>query len=65
LPAGVVRAVAKGLGRSDAAQRLFSPLQVDIGRIRRELGWLPPVSVDAGLRATVRWFLDTRGKGAV
>jgi len=64
LPAGVVRAVAKGLGRSDAAQRLFSPLQVDIGRIRRELGWLPPVSVDAGLRATVRWFLDTRDKGA-
>jgi nucleoside-diphosphate-sugar epimerase len=64
LPAGVVRAVAKGLGRADTTQRLFSPLQVDIGRIRRELGWLPPVSVDVGLRATVRWFLDTRDKGA-
>ena len=63
LPAGVVGAVTKGLGRADAAARLFSPLQVDIGRIRRELGWSPPVTAESGLRSTVRWFLDTRGKG--
>lgn len=65
LPAGVVREVAKRFGRADAAARLFSPLQVDIGLIRRELGWSPPVSAESGLRATVRWFLDTYGKGVV
>jgi UDP-glucose 4-epimerase len=65
LPGGFVRAAARALGRADAAQRLFSPLQVDSGRIRRELGWSPPVTAEAGLRQTVRWFLDARAKGAI
>lgn len=64
LPAGLVAAAARLVGRADAAQRLFSPLQVDIGRIRYELGWSPPVSAEEGLRATVRWFLSVRGQGA-
>jgi UDP-glucose 4-epimerase len=65
LPGGVVRSAARLLGRADAAQRLFSPLQVDSGRIRRELGWSPPVTAEEGLRQTVRWFLDARAKGAI
>jgi len=64
LPAGMLQAGARLLGRADAAQRLFSPLQVDIARIRAELGWSPPVSVEAGLRETVRWFLQQRTVGA-
>ncbi len=65
LPGGLVQAAAHAIGRADAAQRLFSPLQVDIGRIRRELGWSPPVTVERGLRDTVRWFLEARARGAV
>ncbi|MBK9243954.1 MAG: NAD-dependent epimerase/dehydratase family protein [Burkholderiales bacterium] len=65
LPAGLVQAAARALGRADAAQRLFSPLQVDSARIRRELGWSPPVTAEAGLRKTVRWFLDARAAGAI
>jgi len=65
LPGGAVQAAARLLGRADAAQRLYSPLQVDIGRIRRELAWSPPVSAEAGLRKTVRWFIDARGNGAI
>ena len=65
LPGGLVQAAAHAIGRADAAQRLFSPLQVDIGRIRRELGWSPPVAAEAGLRDTVRWFLEARARGAV
>jgi UDP-glucose 4-epimerase len=65
LPGGLVQAAARAVGRVDAAQRLLSPLQVDSGRIRRELGWSPPVTAEAGLRQTVRWFLDARGAGSI
>jgi dTDP-glucose 4,6-dehydratase len=31
---------------------------IDPSRIRNELGWRPSVSLDEGLRRTVRWYLD-------
>ncbi|MDX5350753.1 MAG: dTDP-glucose 4,6-dehydratase, partial [Paracoccaceae bacterium] len=31
---------------------------IDPTRIRRELGWRPSVTVEEGLRRTVRWYLD-------
>lgn len=31
---------------------------IDPSRIRTELGWQPSVTLDDGLRQTVRWFLD-------
>jgi dTDP-glucose 4,6-dehydratase len=31
---------------------------IDPARIRAELGWRPSVTVDEGLRRTVRWYLD-------
>jgi nucleoside-diphosphate-sugar epimerase len=65
LPGGFVQAAARIVGRADAAQRLFAPLQVDIGRIRRELGWSPPVAAEVALHQTVRWFLDARSRGAL
>lgn len=34
---------------------------IDAGKITRELGWRPRHDFDAGLRDTVRWFLDNRG----
>jgi dTDP-glucose 4,6-dehydratase len=33
---------------------------IDASKIRRELGWQPRHDFDAGLRETVRWFLDHR-----
>jgi dTDP-glucose 4,6-dehydratase len=34
---------------------------IDPARIRTELGWRPAVTLDEGLRRTVRWYLDNRG----
>ncbi|NMM13761.1 MAG: hypothetical protein HHJ17_09530 [Rhodoferax sp.] len=34
-------------------QRLCGNLQVDISKARSLLGWLPPMSVDGGLRRAV------------
>ena len=33
---------------------------IDAGKIASELGWRPSHSFDAGLRETVRWYLDNR-----
>ncbi|MGL5011198.1 MAG: GDP-mannose 4,6-dehydratase, partial [Paracoccaceae bacterium] len=32
---------------------------IDPSRIRNELGWRPSVTLEEGLRRTVRWYLDT------
>ena len=34
---------------------------IDPSRIRDELGWRPSVTLDEGLRRTVRWYLDNEG----
>jgi dTDP-glucose 4,6-dehydratase len=33
---------------------------IDAGKVRDELGWTPSVTLDEGLRRTVRWYLDNR-----
>ena len=34
---------------------------IDPTRIREELGWRPSVTLEEGLRKTVRWYLDNAG----
>jgi nucleoside-diphosphate-sugar epimerase len=50
IPPSVLMAGATIVGRREMAQRLIGSLQVDISKARRILGWVPPVSVDEGLR---------------
>jgi nucleoside-diphosphate-sugar epimerase len=50
VPVWALQAVAILLGKKDAAQRLCGSLQVDISKAQALLGWVPPVSVDEGLR---------------
>ena len=57
VPIPVLEWGARALGRGDLARRLLGSLQVDISETREVLGWNPPVSVDEGLRRTVRGFL--------
>ncbi len=33
---------------------------IDASKIGRELGWVPSVSFDQGLRKTIQWYLDNR-----
>ena len=44
------------LGRREVLQRLLGSLQVDIGKARELLGWIPPVPVDEGLRRVMQGF---------
>jgi nucleoside-diphosphate-sugar epimerase len=41
------------IGKGNAVQRLCGNLQVDISKARSLLGWVPPVSVDEGLRRSM------------
>jgi UDP-4-keto-D-QuiNAc 4-reductase len=50
VPVGLMTAVARLVGKQAVAQRLLGTLQVDIGKARDMLGWVPPISIDEGLR---------------
>ena len=53
VPVWALQAGATLLGKGDAVQRLCGNLQVDIAKARNLLGWLPPVSIEEGLRRAV------------
>jgi nucleoside-diphosphate-sugar epimerase len=53
VPVWALQAGAALLGKGDAVQRLCGNLQVDISKARNLLGWVPPISVDEGLRRAV------------
>ena len=55
VPGAVLSLAASCLGRRAAAQRLLGSLTVDDRRIRSELGWQPPFTVDQGLTETAIW----------
>ena len=50
VPVWALKAGASLLGKGDAVQRLCGNLQVDMSKARILLGWVPPVSVEEGLR---------------
>lgn len=43
-------------GKAAQVERLLGSLQVDSGKIRRELGWTPPYTLQQGLQATAEWY---------
>ena len=50
VPVWALQAGASLLGKGDVVQRLCGNLQMDISKARSLLGWVPPVSVEEGLR---------------
>ena len=50
VPVWALQVGASLLGKGDVVQRLCGNLQVDISKARSLLGWVPPVSVEVGLR---------------
>lgn len=53
ISSSVLSAAAALAGRRDLARRLLGSLCVDITKARQRLAWVPPVSVDEGLRRAV------------
>ncbi|WP_428825245.1 UDP-glucose 4-epimerase family protein [Azonexus sp. IMCC34842] len=61
VPVGLILLAAKLIRRPNIAQRLCGSLQVDIGKAKQLLGWVPPVSVDEGVRITGERWIKAEG----
>jgi nucleoside-diphosphate-sugar epimerase len=57
-PPRLLRTHGQALGKSMDIDRLTSPLLVDSSKIRRTLSWVPPYSMEDGLRTTLSWYLN-------
>ena len=55
-PLSIMRLAARMTGRSPAVDRLTQSLEIDNSKIRKELGWQPPYSMQQGLQKTADWF---------
>lgn len=51
-PPALLKVAGRLVGKSAQVERLLGSLQVDSGKIRRELNWQPPYSMQEGLQAT-------------
>ncbi len=53
-PSVILKLSGRLIGKSDQIERLLGSLQIDSSKIRHELGWNPPFSLQNGLIATVQ-----------
>lgn len=58
-PPLLLRLAGRLTGKSAQIERLLGSLRVDSGKIRRELNWTPPYTLQQGLRATAEWYRNT------
>ncbi len=56
VPPTLLRLAGVATGKSSAVNRLVGSLTVDSSKIRQELGWKPPFTMEEGLRETADWF---------
>ena len=59
-PPALLRWAGKLTGKSQQLERLLGSLRVDGDKIRRELNWVPPYSLQQGLQATAGWYRGLR-----
>jgi len=55
-PLQIMRLAGNLTGKRGAVTRLTESLTVDSSRIRNELGWTPPFTMEQGLAETAKWF---------
>lgn len=60
VPVAALRALGALAGLRDEVERLTGSLQVDITETKRVLGWAPPRTVEEGLAAMVRAYVEQR-----
>ncbi|GAB6057931.1 UDP-glucose 4-epimerase family protein [Desulfonatronum parangueonense] len=62
VPVPLMELAAKVIKRKSEFRRLTGSLEVDAGKIQRELGWSPSKSLHEGLGDMVQWYTDSRSK---
>ncbi len=62
LPSELLRFLGRLIGKTKAVSRLQETLIVDSTKIRIELDWKPPYSMEEGLKKTADWYLQANSK---
>lgn len=57
-PPPLLRLAGNMMGKAAEIERLTGSLVVDSTKIRKELEWEPPFTIDEGLRRTTEWFIS-------
>jgi nucleoside-diphosphate-sugar epimerase len=60
VPTSFLKFGALILGKPELAQRLCASFQLDISGTTRQLGWIPPFTVEQGLRMAADGYLDEK-----
>jgi nucleoside-diphosphate-sugar epimerase len=55
-PAALLKLAGRLTGKAEQVERLLGSLRVDSSKIRRELDWTPPYTLEQGLSATADWY---------
>lgn len=58
-PPTFLKLAGRIIGKSHQIKRLLESLRVDGGKIRRELNWTPPYTLQQGLTETAEWYRNT------
>lgn len=59
-PPVLLRIAAGLLGKPELTDRLFGSLRVNDQKLRNELGWIPPYTLEQGLHDTAAWYFSRR-----
>lgn len=60
VPVPVLRMIGSVTGKTETIRRLVDPLRLDVEKLERQLGWVPPSSIEATLARTVEWYRARR-----
>ena len=60
VPPSMLMALGMLTGRSGEVSRMVESLSVDSSKIRQQLQWSPPFTVEQGLDSTARWYVDAK-----
>ena len=60
VPRSLMQLAGIATGKRAAVNQLLGSLTVDSSKIKCELGWQPPFTMEKGLRETAEWFIKTR-----
>ena len=59
-PSALLKLAGRLIGKADQVGRLLGSLQIDSSKIRRELDWTPPYTLQQGLQETAEWYRNTQ-----
>lgn len=55
-PPKILNGISRLIGKDTEMQRLIGSLYIDDTKIRQELNWVPPYTIEYGFKKTIEWY---------